>query len=71
MASGDEPPSGDRPRWSFTWLLRIQRIGRDRALRREAEGGQSLLTHWLFWVLLAVVGLEAIALVLLDVLPLN
>jgi len=30
-----------------------------------------LITHWVFWVLLAIIGLEAIALVWLDVLPLN
>lgn len=35
-----EPPSGDRPRWSFTWLLRIQRVGRNRAVEAPGDGRQ-------------------------------
>lgn len=33
---GEEPPT-NRPRWSFTWLLRIQRVGRDRR-ERQVDG---------------------------------
>jgi len=71
MTNGDEPPPGDRPRWSFTWLLRFQRTGRNRPAPPPDGGRGGLITHWVFWVLLAIIGLEAIALVWLDVLPLN
>lgn len=69
MSAGDQPP--DRPRWSITWLLRIQRTGRRRDRELDADGAKLERNHRVLLVLLiAVVGAETIILVLLDVLPL-
>lgn len=69
---GEEPTPGDhRPRWSFTWLLRIQRTGRPHREPMENESAKIEKSHRvLLLILLAVVGAETIILVLLDVLPL-
>jgi hypothetical protein len=46
---------GERPRWSFTWLLRIQRTGRN---RREGVGGadQTVTPRLRRWIIVAIIG---------------
>jgi hypothetical protein len=72
-----EPAGGgsDRPRWSFTWLLRIQRTGRSKAPPVGSDGmtpnerrmvGASRLFPWAVILLLL---LEVGLLVWLGVLP--
>jgi hypothetical protein len=49
-----ETPPGERPKWSITWLLRIQRVGRNRReLPAEQEGERRRLNKWLF---IAIIG---------------
>lgn len=64
--SNDTDP--ERPRWSFTWMLRIQRVGRNRRL--EGDGSKEPVFRW--WATLIVVLLlivETATLVWLGVLP--
>ena len=69
---GDATPPGERPRWSFTWLVRLQRVGRNKPTELQQEGAKIQRNHTLLLVILvAVVGAETIVLVLLDVLPLT
>lgn len=65
------PPDGERPRWSITWLLRIQRTGRD---RREPPAGSDvpqprMVWKILPWIVLGALIVEVAILVWLDVLP--
>ena len=60
----------DKPRWSFTWLLRIQRTGRPRP-ELETPRDAPWYGHWVLWLLCAIVAAEFIVLVLLDVLPIG
>lgn len=61
-----------RPRWTLTALFRIQRTGRAHrtAGDEDDEGGHR---PWhrrpVAWALIAIIGLELIALALLGVLP--
>jgi hypothetical protein len=53
----EERPPGDRPRWSFTWLMRIQRISRDRA-ERQTDGEverKSTIAKVIGYVILGIV----------------
>lgn len=45
----------DRPRWSFNWLLRIQRTGRDRRERAADDAAREGRTIGR-WVLIVVIG---------------
>lgn len=66
---GGEPPTGERPRWSFTWLLRIQRTGHRRRPLPPDLSGHRLLRAAL-WVALAGVLLVEVWLgIVLGVLP--
>ena len=69
-APGAEEPPGERPKWSFTWLLRIQRTGRNRVV--PANGEESSRSMWsrLFpWAVILLLLLEVGLLVWLGVLP--
>ena len=61
-------PGGERPRWSFTWLLRVQRTGRNRPPGDDSPqpGGFSRLFPWAVLLLLLI---EVGLLVWLGVLP--
>jgi hypothetical protein len=41
-------PPDDRPRWSITWLFRVQRIGRD----RSPDGPPSRFDRWFPWAVI-------------------
>jgi len=64
--------TGDRPRWSVTWLIRIQRIGRDRR-EREIEANneaQSRVARVIVAITLGAIALIEVAIgVWLGVLP--
>ena len=70
-----EEPPGERPKWSITWLFRVQRVGRNRPL----AGGQNGATRGdrvaagfsrLFpWAVLLLLVLEVGLLVWIGVLP--
>jgi cytoskeletal protein RodZ len=64
--------SDDRPRWSITWLLRIQRTGRQRRKPRPtASGNGSGGTgfQWFSWSVLAFLVIEVAILVWQGFLP--
>lgn len=63
MEDGGEPPDGDRPRWSFTWLLRIQRVAR--RTDDERRVGRAVLVA----VLAAIILGEVIFGIWLGILP--
>lgn len=68
-----EPPPGDRPRWAFTWLLRIERLGRNRR-ERPADNGEHLdtegrLRRWAIIVVVAMLLIEIAVGVWLGYLP--
>jgi hypothetical protein len=60
------PPDDDRPKWSITWLFRVQRIGRNRAGQPDApmRGG-----HWFSWSVLLLLLVEIAVLVWLGIIP--
>lgn len=67
--AGGEPPTGDRPRWSFTWLLRVQRVGRNRRSLGDGPNG-ARTTRWVVYVVLGGVILIEVAFGLwLGILP--
>lgn len=61
MTTPDPDPP---PRWSFTWLLRIQRTARPPSLPR-GRSGPGLLT----WLLAAIVVVGLVVLTVLDFVP--
>jgi hypothetical protein len=69
----EEEKPGERPKWSITWLLRVQRVGRNRsplppqatAADRAAAGFSRLFP----WAVLLLLLLEVGLLVWLGVLP--
>lgn len=53
-----EPPK-DRPRWSITWLLKVQRVGRDRRERyADRRRDDSLGFRWFMWLVVALLAVE-------------
>jgi hypothetical protein len=65
-----EEPPGERPRWSVTWLLRIQRTGRHRPTPRPDDTPQPrLVWRVLPWVVLGALIIEVAILVWLEVIP--
>ncbi len=66
-----EPPERERPRWSFTWLVRVQRTGRN---RRELSAGDEqrsgrLWRAALWLAVIAVLLVEVWLGIILGVLP--
>ena len=64
-------PDRERPRWSFTWLLRIQRTGRNRAV---TSGDSATMTprarRWLIAaVIFGIIIAEVIFGIWLGILP--
>jgi hypothetical protein len=61
----------DRPRWSVTWLLRIQRTGRQRRKPRptipHGNGGSGF--QWFSWGVVALLTIVVAVLVWIDVIP--
>lgn len=62
----------DRPRWSVTWLLRVQRTGRQRRKPRptgsgNGKGGSGF--QWFSWIVLAFFVAEVAFLVWQGFLP--
>lgn len=66
----DEQP-GERPKWSITWLFRIQRIGRNRSPLPLTTGDKASLGFAkLFpWAVLLLLLVEVALLVWIGVLP--
>lgn len=59
MSEGEPPTDGERPRWSFTWLLRIQRTGRNRLPRGAGQAGPGSTFSRLFpWAVLLILLIE-------------
>lgn len=56
----------ERPRWSFTWLLRIQRTGRNRR-PAGAEDSQTVTPRLRRWIIVAIIGGIVIAEVIFGV----
>jgi hypothetical protein len=65
----DEQQPGERPKWSFTWLLRIQRTGRNRA--PVADDGPRVTGFWkaVPWIVMLVLGIEIAVGVWMGLLP--
>jgi hypothetical protein len=61
---GAEPPH-ERPKWSVTWLFRVQRVGRNRPLNGSAQG----FSRWFPWAVLLFLAIEIALLVWIGVLP--
>jgi hypothetical protein len=62
------PEEGERPRWSFTWLLRVQRTGRN----RPPDGGDGPgrnFSRWFPWAVVLLLIVQVTVLVWLGVLP--
>ena len=59
-------PPDDRPKWSITWLFRVQRVGRNRADRvvSPMRGGR-----WFPWSVLCLLLIEIAVLVWLGIIP--
>jgi len=60
---------GDRPRWSFTWLLRIQRTGRARPPVDPNAPQVSGFWKAVPWIIMLALGIEIAIGVWLDILP--
>jgi hypothetical protein len=74
VAGLDEQQPGERPRWSFTWLLRIQRVGRNRRVETsltDADGEPKMTAFWkaVPWIILLALGVEIAIGVWLDLIP--
>jgi hypothetical protein len=55
----------DRPKWSITWLFRIQRSG-----RTDADGDTNgRARHWFSWAVLLLLLVEVGVLVWLGIIP--
>jgi hypothetical protein len=68
-----EEPPGERPKWSITWLLRIQRVGRNRPTYREMDAEppfhKSMAFKWFAWSIVLLLAIEVAIGVWLGVLP--
>jgi hypothetical protein len=64
---GEEP--GERPKWSVTWLLRVQRIGRNRIPQNTDPTTRSGFGRFFPWVVVLILLIEVGVLVWLGVLP--
>ena len=65
-----EPPKDERPRWSITWLLRIQRTGRNRrAEGPDAPNPSGRWFRWFSWGVLLLLLIEVAVGVWLGLIP--
>ena len=63
-----EPP-GERPKWSFTWLLRVQRVGRTRPPDAPPDSPGRSFARWFPWAVVLLLIIQVSVLVWLGVLP--
>lgn len=61
---------GERPRWSVTWLFRLQRVGRNPRPREPGEPGNRHLISRIFpWAVLLLLIIEVAVGVWLGLIP--
>jgi hypothetical protein len=68
---GEEPPV-ERPKWSITWLLRIQRTGRNKLPPAGMTRGDQrwiAMSRLFQWVVVGMLVVEIALLVWIGVLP--
>lgn len=61
------PAEDERPKWSVTWLFRIQRIGRKEPRPASEKSGTGF--QWFSWIVLALLVVEVGILVWQGFLP--
>ena len=69
----ESPEPDERPRWSFTWLMRVQRVGRSRPIQPLAGDEEtpkpSTFMKLVPWIIMGALGVEVAIGVWLDLLP--
>jgi len=65
----EEEQPDRRPKWSVTWLFRVQRVGREKPRPISGDGGGAGFKGWFPWAVLLMLGLEIGVLVWLGIIP--